>query len=70
MLSNKIISNYRDIGKVIVEPFKIENLNTSSYDLAIGPWFYREQYLKEECISNIYNVYSTENVCLFVKKVW
>lgn len=65
-LSDKAILRYREHGEIIIEPFRIENLNTSSYDVCLGDMYYREQPLQDEWVSNIYNIYSEE----MVKRVW
>lgn len=47
-------------GDVIIHPFTRANLATSSYDLTLGEWFYREQpYSKYH--HKIYNIYSQEH---------
>jgi len=42
-LSDRRILEKMAEGKIIIEPFVRENLSTSSYDLTLGEWFYREQ---------------------------
>ena len=64
ILSNKKIISYVKSGDIIIEPFNIQNINTSSYDVTLGPWFYKEK--KSEEIINIYNIYSKKNV----EKTW
>lgn len=65
VLSNKAIRKFRDEGEIIIEPFNEKNLNTSSYDVTLGEWFFREQQ-RDQWESHIYNMYSEENV----KRVW
>jgi dCTP deaminase len=65
-LSDKAILRHYESGEIIIEPFRLENLNTSSYDITLGEWYYREQILKDEWISNIYNIYSQE----MVHRIW
>src|SRR5690606_28796237 len=65
-LSYKAIKRYLDCGEIVIDPFNPKNLNTSSYDVTLGPWFYREQIVRDECISNVYNIYSEDHV----KRVW
>lgn len=49
-----------DKGNIIITPFKKENLSTSSYDVSLGEYFYREQGSKKK----LYNLYSenTRNI--------
>lgn len=65
-LSDKAIKRYMEKGEIVIEPYNDKNLNTSSYDVTLGPWFYREQIVQDECVSNIYNIYSEDHV----KRVW
>lgn len=55
-----------DKGEIIIDPFNLKNLNTSSYDVTLGEYYFREQHHKEDYISSIYNIYSKEHV----KRVW
>lgn len=66
ILSNKAVLRYIDAGEIIIYPFDPTNLNTSSYDVTLGEYYFREQNNKDEFISNIYNIYSEEHV----KRVW
>jgi dCTP deaminase len=50
---------------VVIEPFVRANLATSSYDVTLGPYYYRET-CPESGVLGIYNPYSEE----MVKKVW
>ena len=63
-LSDKQILEYMKKGTVIISPFKKENLNTSSYDITLGDYFYREN----PSIHNqpIYNPYKERHT----KHVW
>jgi len=65
-LSDKAIIRYLEEGEIIIEPFTNDNLSTSSYDVTLGEWYYREQNLKDEWLSPIYNMYSKE----MVERVW
>jgi dCTP deaminase len=62
-LSDKKILAEMKTGNIIIEPFVDKNLGTSSYDLTLGEWFYREQppnyYLTHY---NIFNQKHTEYV--------
>ncbi len=62
-LSDKKILKEKKKGDIIISPFRKENLNTSSYDVTLGEWYYREQNTKDH--HNIYNIYQkshTEHV--------
>lgn len=56
-LSDKRILEEMKKGDIIISPFKRENLATSSYDLTLGEWFYREQH-HSKYHHKIYNIYS------------
>jgi len=59
-LSDKKILEEMKRGDIIISPFKRDNLSTSSYDLTLGEWFYREQpYSKYH--HKIYNIYSQKH---------
>ena len=61
-LSDKDILKHLKLGNIIIEPFKKENLATSSYDVSIGEWYFREH--KQSL--NVYNIYNKEHT----DKVW
>ena len=42
VLSDKALLRHIEQGTVVVEPFVRENLSTSSYDVTLGPFFFRE----------------------------
>ena len=42
LLSDKAVLRYMKEGKIVIQPFIIENLGTSSYDVTLGKYFYRE----------------------------
>lgn len=46
-LSDEGIIRDRDLGIVVIEPFVLNNVNTASYDVRLGPHFYREQPREE-----------------------
>lgn len=59
-LSDKKILEEMKLGDVIISPFRRRNLSTSSYDLTLGEWYYREQpYTKYH--HKIYNIYSKKH---------
>ena len=62
-LSDKKILEHRKNGTVVIEPFVRENLATSSYDVTLGEWYFREQPSKYN--HSLYNIWSqahTEHV--------
>jgi len=63
-LSDKKILEEMKKGTVIIEPFKHENLATSSYDVTLGEYFFREQPTKYN--HSIYNIWSEKHM----KHVW
>lgn len=46
-------------GTVVIEPFVRDNLATSSYDVTLGEWFFRES--RPEAYKNLYNVYNKKD---------
>jgi hypothetical protein len=42
LLSDKAILKHIQRGTIVIEPFARECLSTSSYDVTLGPYFYRE----------------------------
>lgn len=63
-LSDKKILAERKAGSIVIEPFIRANLATSSYDLTLGEWFYREQPPKYN--HSLYNIWSEEHM----RHVW
>ncbi|MDD5152606.1 MAG: hypothetical protein PHS95_01230 [Candidatus Pacebacteria bacterium] len=55
-LSDKTILEQMKKGDIVIEPFKKENLATSSYDVSLGEWYFREQPSKYNNL--IYNIWS------------
>lgn len=49
-------------GTVVIAPFERENLATSSYDVTLGEWYFREQ--RPAQYKNTYNVYSKKDTDL------
>ena len=58
-LSDKKILAEREKGDIVIEPFKIENLATSSYDVTLGEYYFREQ--KPNYFLNHYNIYNKKH---------
>jgi len=56
-LSDKAIIKFRNKGEIVIEPFDQRNLNTSSYDITLGEYYFRETIPKHQS-SHIYNMYS------------
>jgi hypothetical protein len=42
LLSDKAILAHMQLGSVLIEPFMLSNLSTSSYDVTLGRFFFRE----------------------------
>lgn len=42
LLSRPQILRHVDEGSIVIQPFFEKSLNTASYDVRLGPWFYRE----------------------------
>lgn len=63
-LSDKKILAERKAGNIIIEPFVRANLATSSYDLTLGEWFYREQ--PPQYNHSLYNIWDEEHM----RHVW
>ncbi|MEK7184654.1 MAG: hypothetical protein AAB683_00765 [Patescibacteria group bacterium] len=58
-LSDKKIIEEIKNGDIIIEPFKKENLATSSYDVTLGEYYFREQ--KPNYFLNHYNIYNKKH---------
>jgi len=65
LLSDKALLRHMEQGTVIIEPFHLDNLSTSSYDVTLGPYYYRETHKDPNSIG-IYNPYSES----MVQKIW
>lgn len=63
VLSNKQILQYRALGAIVIEPFNEQNVNTSSYDVTLGNWYFREQNPRETK-KVVYNIYNEQDVNL------
>jgi len=63
-LSDKDILRHMKKGFIVIDPFVRENLNTSSYDLTLGEYYFREK--PPESGIRIYNPYDEDHV----KRVW
>ncbi len=58
-LSDKKILEEMKRENIIIHPFKKENLATSSYDVTLGEYYFREQRPKYH--HNLYNIYNKEH---------
>ena len=58
-LSDKKILEHMEAGTVVIAPFTRENLATSSYDVTLGEWFFREQRPKR--YKSLFNLYSKKD---------
>lgn len=58
-LSDKKILEHMKAGTVVIEPFDRKNLATSSYDVTLGEWYFREQPPKDH--KKVYNLYSKKD---------
>jgi dCTP deaminase len=54
-LSDRRILEELAKGDIVIEPFRKDNLATSSYDVTLGEFYFREQRPKH--LYNIYNIY-------------
>lgn len=63
-LSDTRILEEMEKGNVVIEPFERENLATSSVDVTLGEWYYREQ--PPQGHKKVFNLYSKSDN----QKVW
>ncbi len=59
-LSDKRILEEMKKGDIVISPFDEAQLATSSYDVTLGEWFYREQPTKYN--HSLYNIWSKEHM--------
>jgi dCTP deaminase len=59
-LSDKRILEEMRSGDIIIDPFREDHLATSSYDVSLGEWFFREQPPKYNHV--LYNIWSREHM--------
>ena len=64
LLSDKAILHQLQLGRIIISPFDLSHLSTTSYDVTLGPHYYRESTPEPGC--GIYNPYSMPHV----HRVW
>jgi dCTP deaminase len=63
-LSDTTILRLMEQGAIVIDPFDPRNLSTSSYDVCLGEWFYREQ--RPQAGSPFFNPWSESDV----SRVW
>lgn len=64
-LSDLEIKAYRERGDIIIEPFDERNLGSDTYDVRLGPWFYRENSTGLQISSilpSLFNPFSHDSV--------
>lgn len=59
-LSDKKILESMEEGSIVIDPFRREHLATSSYDVSLGEWFFREQPPKYN--HSLYNIWSQSHM--------
>lgn len=59
-LSDRRILEEMKKGDIVISPFNEDQLATSSYDVTLGEWFYREQPPKYN--HSLYNIWSREHM--------
>lgn len=64
LLSRNVILRHRDQGNIVIEPFDDRKLKTTSYDVSLGEWFWREGH--PEGRASIHNIYDEQST----KRVW
>ncbi|MDP1689218.1 MAG: hypothetical protein Q8L47_03775 [bacterium] len=64
LLSREAILWHLDNGSIVIDPFNEKNLKTTSYDVSLGEWFWRESKPKEGIVPvhNVYDEHSTSSV--------
>ncbi len=60
LLSDTGILRHMKAGSIVIEPFSRESLSTSSYDVTLGRYFFRET--RPEPGQGIYNPFSSSHV--------
>jgi dCTP deaminase len=63
-LSDRRILDALKEGAVVISPFRRENLSTSSYDVSLGEWYFRER--KPTHFRNVFNLYDRAHT----EQVW
>ncbi|MFC1662631.1 hypothetical protein ACFL04_00495 [Patescibacteria group bacterium] len=63
-MSKKNIREHMDKGSIVISPFEPGNLGSTSHDVRLGPYFFREQ--RDRGGSKIFNPFDPDHV----KKYW
>ncbi len=66
LLSKRAIIDHLKLGNVVISPFNEKNLGNCSYDVTIGPYFFREKDRWNHGRMEIYNPFSKTQV----EEVW
>lgn len=64
LLSKPAILRHMELGNIVIEPFKLDNLGSASYDVTLGKYYWREQHHGGGRIT--YNPYSKKDV----ERIW
>lgn len=64
-LSDKRIKEEMKKGNILIKPFKQDHLSTSSYDVTLGEYYYREQQ-PDRYQNKIYNIWDKKHI----DRVW
>lgn len=63
LLSRNAILRHKKDGTIIIDPFDPRKLKTTSYDVALGEWFWREHHPEgAHTIHNMYDEASTNRI--------
>jgi len=63
LLSQNQILEHMKNGKIVIDPYNEKNLKTTSYDVTLGEWFWREKAPRgRHTIHNLYDENSTKSV--------
>ena len=61
-LSDKTIKKEINNGNIVISPYEESNLNTSSYDVRLGEYYFRENKLKDKLFYNFYDEVHVKNL--------
>ena len=63
LLSREAILWHLNNGSIVIDPFRDEHLKTTSYDVTLGEWYWRESKPKPGlAVHNLYDEHSTNAV--------